>query len=176
MRAYSELNKTSRGPPCHSPPLALRRRLTISPEVIVLESPFLEAIMAANLPLLITSLPGPRAQAVIARDQAVLSPSYTRSYPLVTERGERRHRRGRRRQPVPRLSMPVSPLWPPAIAHPRVVSGDSGAGRQIHPHVRHRLLLREHGPLAEKLADSRPETWRVASTSETPGLKPSRRR
>src|SRR5713101_1308818 len=33
-------------------------------------------------------LPGPRAQALIDRDRAVVSPSYTRSYPLVIERGE----------------------------------------------------------------------------------------
>jgi 4-aminobutyrate aminotransferase len=42
----------------------------------------------ADLPHLITTLPGPRAQELIARDQAVLSPSYTRPYPLVAERGE----------------------------------------------------------------------------------------
>ena len=37
---------------------------------------------------LVTSLPGPKAQALIARDQAVLSPSYTRGYPLVVQRGQ----------------------------------------------------------------------------------------
>ena len=42
----------------------------------------------AFLPEIRTSLPGPRARAVIARDKAALSPSYTRSYPLVAERGE----------------------------------------------------------------------------------------
>src|SRR5258708_16491153 len=41
-----------------------------------------------DLPQLITSLPGPRARRVIERDAAVLSPSYTRSYPLVADRGE----------------------------------------------------------------------------------------
>src|ERR1700687_329928 len=41
-----------------------------------------------DLPNLITSLPGPRAKAIIERDAAVLSPSYTRGYPLVVERGE----------------------------------------------------------------------------------------
>ena len=39
------------------------------------------------LPHLITALPGPRAQAIIARDHQVLSPSYTRGYPLVIKRG-----------------------------------------------------------------------------------------
>src|SRR5512134_1587514 len=38
-------------------------------------------------PDLKTSLPGPIAQALIARDQAVVSPSYTRSYPFVMARG-----------------------------------------------------------------------------------------
>jgi 4-aminobutyrate aminotransferase len=41
-----------------------------------------------DLPEIITPLPGPRARAVIERDQRVLSPSYTRAYPLVVERGE----------------------------------------------------------------------------------------
>jgi 4-aminobutyrate aminotransferase len=35
-----------------------------------------------------TPLPGPKAAALIARDAAVISPSYTRSYPLVIARGE----------------------------------------------------------------------------------------
>ncbi len=34
-----------------------------------------------------TPLPGPKAAALIARDAAVISPSYTRSYPLVIARG-----------------------------------------------------------------------------------------
>lgn len=42
--------------------------------------------MSDNLPLLLTSLPGPRAQAIIERDQRVISPSYTRSYPLVANK------------------------------------------------------------------------------------------
>jgi 4-aminobutyrate aminotransferase len=41
-----------------------------------------------DLPEIRTPLPGPRARAVIERDHAVLSPSYTRGYPLVVERGE----------------------------------------------------------------------------------------
>ncbi len=41
-----------------------------------------------DLPHLITALPGPRAQQLIARDHAVLSPSYTRPYPLAVEHGE----------------------------------------------------------------------------------------
>src|SRR5215468_6748805 len=41
-----------------------------------------------DLPNLITPLPGPKAKTIIQRDGAVTSPSYTRSYPLVAERGE----------------------------------------------------------------------------------------
>src|ERR1051325_4322032 len=40
------------------------------------------------LPRLLTSLPGPKAKAIIDRDDQVISPSYTRSYPRVAERGE----------------------------------------------------------------------------------------
>jgi 4-aminobutyrate aminotransferase len=40
-----------------------------------------------NTPLLKTPLPGPNAKAIIARDKTVVSPSYTRGYPLVIERG-----------------------------------------------------------------------------------------
>ena len=38
-------------------------------------------------PHIITELPGPRARALIARDDAVVSPSLTRAYPLVAETG-----------------------------------------------------------------------------------------
>lgn len=41
-----------------------------------------------DLPKIITELPGPRARAVIERDQKSLSPSYTRPYGLVARRGE----------------------------------------------------------------------------------------
>jgi 4-aminobutyrate aminotransferase len=41
-----------------------------------------------DLPNLKGPVPGPRARAVIERDARHVSPSYTRSYPLVVERGE----------------------------------------------------------------------------------------
>ncbi|BAZ50915.1 4-aminobutyrate aminotransferase [Nostoc sp. NIES-4103] len=41
-----------------------------------------------SAPRLVTSLPGPRAKAIVERDRAVTSPSYTRDYPLVVARGE----------------------------------------------------------------------------------------
>src|SRR5580700_6128856 len=46
------------------------------------------AEVRSDFPHLVTTLPGPKAQAIIDRDRAVLSPSYTRSYPLVVKRGE----------------------------------------------------------------------------------------
>ena len=53
----------------------------------------IEAITSAaaartpDAPQIITELPGPRARALIARDDAVVSPSLTRAYPLVAESG-----------------------------------------------------------------------------------------
>jgi 4-aminobutyrate aminotransferase len=41
-----------------------------------------------SLPEIRTSLPGPRASELIARDARYVSPSYTRGYPLVMARGE----------------------------------------------------------------------------------------
>ena len=45
-------------------------------------------IIRLDLPHILTPLPGPRASEVIERDSEVLSPSYTRCYPLVAARGE----------------------------------------------------------------------------------------
>ena len=41
-----------------------------------------------KVPNLKTALPGPNAKAVVERDAAAVSPSYTRDYPLVMARGE----------------------------------------------------------------------------------------
>jgi 4-aminobutyrate aminotransferase len=38
-------------------------------------------------PKLVTDLPGPKASAAVAADERLISPSYTRSYPLVAKRG-----------------------------------------------------------------------------------------
>src|SRR6187399_706997 len=40
-----------------------------------------------DAPLIKTSLPGPKAKAIIERDGKVVSPSYTRGYPFVMARG-----------------------------------------------------------------------------------------
>ncbi len=41
-----------------------------------------------DLPNIVTALPGPHAKEVIERDSRVISPSYTRPYPMVAGRGE----------------------------------------------------------------------------------------
>ncbi|MDA7979946.1 MAG: acetyl ornithine aminotransferase family protein [Pirellulales bacterium] len=46
------------------------------------------APMPDTVPNIVTELPGPRAKALITRDQRVLSPSYTRDYPLVIGRAQ----------------------------------------------------------------------------------------
>ncbi len=47
-----------------------------------------EEAVRLDMPSLHGPLPGPRAQAIMDRDNKYLSPSYTRGYPLVIERGE----------------------------------------------------------------------------------------
>jgi 4-aminobutyrate aminotransferase len=44
--------------------------------------------LRADLPHLTGPLPGPHAAAIIARDSKVVSPSYTRGYPLVAAKGD----------------------------------------------------------------------------------------
>jgi 4-aminobutyrate aminotransferase len=45
-------------------------------------------VPAEFAPLIRTPLPGPRARRVLARDRRFITPSYTRTYPLVIDRGE----------------------------------------------------------------------------------------
>ncbi|MFN3323066.1 MAG: acetyl ornithine aminotransferase family protein [Bryobacteraceae bacterium] len=46
------------------------------------------SVTGPDLPKIITPLPGPNAKAIVERDAKVVSPSYTRSYPLVVRHGE----------------------------------------------------------------------------------------
>ncbi len=46
-----------------------------------------DAAQKRAVPSIRTELPGPKARAIIARDEAVASPSLTRAYPLVAESG-----------------------------------------------------------------------------------------
>jgi 4-aminobutyrate aminotransferase len=47
----------------------------------------IETNVSTKLPHLVTSLPGPKAAALVAKDHQLLSPSYTRDYPLVAQKG-----------------------------------------------------------------------------------------
>ena len=47
----------------------------------------MQTLAEIKLPEIRTELPGPRAKEYIGRDTRVMSPSYTRSYPLVVRRG-----------------------------------------------------------------------------------------
>jgi 4-aminobutyrate aminotransferase len=47
----------------------------------------IETNVETKLPHLITPLPGPKAKQIVERDGQVISPSYTRDYPLVAKRG-----------------------------------------------------------------------------------------
>lgn len=44
-------------------------------------------VLEKNLPHLVTALPGPNAKKIVEQDSQVVSPSYTRDYPLVAKRG-----------------------------------------------------------------------------------------
>ena len=46
-----------------------------------------KASRSADAPLLRTRLPGPQAKRIVEQDNRYISPSYTRSYPLVAKRG-----------------------------------------------------------------------------------------
>ncbi|HUF05864.1 MAG TPA: aminotransferase class III-fold pyridoxal phosphate-dependent enzyme, partial [Candidatus Binatia bacterium] len=52
-----------------------------------MEVPADAAAQRTSAPHIVTELPGPKARALIARDEAVASPSLTRAYPLVAESG-----------------------------------------------------------------------------------------
>src|SRR3974390_2461740 len=75
-------------------------------------------------PRLVCPLPGPKARAAVAADDRLISPSYTRSYPLVARRG-----RGIRIEDVDGnefldfapASAAAPPAPPPALCHPEVV-------------------------------------------------------
>jgi len=47
----------------------------------------MQTITKTNLPEIKTALPGPKAKQMLERDEKYISPSYTRSYPLVMKRG-----------------------------------------------------------------------------------------
>ena len=95
-------------------------------------------------PKIKTALPGPNAKRVLAGDEKYLSPSYTRSYPLVAKhgRGIVVDRRGRQR--VLRFLRRHRRDFDRALPS-RCGGRHPEAGGRTDPHVGHGFLLREHG-------------------------------
>ena len=129
-----------------------------------------------DLPHLVTALPGPRAQALIERDQRVVSPSYTRCYPLVCARGE-----GAIIEDVDGNRFLDFNAGIAVVAtghcHPRVVEAiQQQAARLIHMSGTD-FYYEEMVALAEKLAEIAPGNVRRGGfRSATPARKPSRAR
>ena len=90
-------------------------------------------------PKLVSALPGPKAKAAVAVDDRLISPSYTRSYPLVAKRG-----RGVRIEDVDgnefidfAAGIAVTST---GHCHPGGCSRHSEAGRRTHSHFGYRFL------------------------------------
>ena len=47
----------------------------------------MQTMIETKLPEIKTALPGPKAKRLLEKDAKYISPSYTRSYPLMVERG-----------------------------------------------------------------------------------------
>ena len=102
-----------------------------------------------------TALPGPNAQRVLEGDAQYISPSYTRSYPLVAQARPRHrgHRRGWQRilRFLGRHRRDLDRSLPPSGG-----GRDPGTGRRTHSHVRHRFLLPEPGYPRRAPLENRP--------------------
>src|SRR5207237_524530 len=70
-----------------SPAWSRTRDKSSSRRRISVEKPVTDMAIESKLPVLVTPLPGPNAQKVIARDAQFVSPSYTRGYPMVAKSG-----------------------------------------------------------------------------------------
>ena len=122
-------------------------------------------------PHLVTEIPGPKARAHVAFDEAWTSPSLPRAYPIVPVRGAGLARRGHRRQPVPRLRRrhrrQLDRPRPPARRR-----RDQGAGRELLHYSRLRLLpadLRRGLPASSR--GSRRSRGRPGRSSATRGAE-----
>ena len=124
-----------------------------------------------KLPQLITSLPGPKAKKLIERDHAVLSPSYTRDYPLVARRA-----RGAMVEDVDGNAFLDFAAGIAVVStghcHPESCRRHSEAGRRTDSHVRHGFLLSGHGGIGgEARCDRSGQRKPSAFISEIPARK-----
>ena len=101
-------------------------------------------LLRLDLSEISTELPGPRARAVIERDRAVLSPSYTRCYPLVVARGQGAIVEDVDGNRFLDFNAGIA-VCSTGHCHPRVVEAIRAAGGRADPHVGYRFLLRDHG-------------------------------
>ena len=96
-------------------------------------------------PRIVVSPPGPKGQAIIARDAAWTSTSYIKEYPLVMAGGS-----GAMAEDVDGNRyidfMAGIAVTSTGYNHPRVVAGHPRRRRAIPPHLRHRFLLRRLRP------------------------------
>ena len=90
-----------------------------------------------------TALPGPNAKRVLASDEQYISPSYTRSYPLVAKSGRGIVITDVDGNEFYDFSAGIA-VTSTGHCHPDVVAAMQSR-RRIDPHVRHGFLLREHG-------------------------------
>ena len=100
----------------------------------------MQTITELKLPEIRTALPGPKARLMIERDSKYISPSYTRSYPLVMQRGY-----GALIEDVDgntfldfNAGVAVSAL---GHAHPEIAEVIAEQARMFHTHIGYRLLL-----------------------------------
>ena len=83
---------------------------------------------------------GPKAKAILERDAKYISPSYTRSYPLVMERGYGPHVEDVDGNTFLDFNagVAVSAL---GHAHPKIAEAIADQASPVHTHIGHRLLL-----------------------------------
>ena len=96
-----------------------------------------------KLPRLVTALPGPNAKRVVERDAEIMSPSYTRDYPLVAKRGVGAIVEDVDGNAFLDFAAGIA-VCSTGHCHPQSGVGDSEASCRADSHVWHGFLLREH--------------------------------
>ena len=111
--------------------------------------------------ILATSIPGPASQALQARKTAAVAAGVSTGLPVYVERGGRRHRARRRRQPAHRLRLghrrDDRRQRQPAGRRRR-----HRADQRLHPHLLHGHAVRGVRAVAEKLNELDPRRPREA--------------
>ncbi len=130
-------------------------------------------ILAQYGPKLLGPVPGPKARAIVAGDERYVSPSYTRSYPMVAKRG-----RGLRVEDVDGNEFLDFAAGIAVVStghcHPEVVAAIQKQAAELIHISGHRLLLRTHGdPCRTALGHRADARTPSLSIMETPELRPS---